>query len=140
MNQTPADLLKAYADGIVLLTLWREARNQPIHAIKAVYWVIKNRTRDQRYPKLEINVVLQRRQFSCHNPGDPNAVKLALWDDPSLVKCAEAMADPGPDPTGGATHYHSYKEGDEGWPKWGTENRKTAKIGAFHFYKLKPGE
>lgn len=123
--EQPADLLLA-------LTLWGEARGEPIDGKKAVAWVVRNRmekaaawkaARGRNHPLYGDGtvqgVVLRPWQFSCWNKGDPNMPKMleavatggsslnaALWGVLRAVATG-VLAEPPewPDPTFGATHY-----------------------------------
>jgi len=53
-------------------TLYGETRGEPEEGIEAVANVILNRVKSNRYPNSISKVCLQRRQFSCWNPEDPN--------------------------------------------------------------------
>lgn len=83
-------------EAIVGLTLYGEARGEPIEGIIAVGCVIRNRLKDgkQRYGKTYRDVCLKRLQFSCWNPddADPNFNR--------VLKAAAALmtVTPTPDP------------------------------------------
>lgn len=53
-------------------TIWGEARNQGYEGMNAVGHVIKNRMEKGRWGETIKDVVLNRKQFSCWNEGDPN--------------------------------------------------------------------
>lgn len=69
---------------VVALTGYGEARGEPIDGLIAVMQVVGHRVRDPRYPSAWRAVCLQRQQFSCWNPGDPNRQL--------LERIAEALA------------------------------------------------
>jgi len=126
---------------MLALTLWREARGQSKEAIQAVESVIRNRV--ARLPTEQAadfpltRVVLKRKQFSCHNPDDPNAVKLPTPTDAAGWRawklCLEVIGEQERvDATRGATHYHS---GPASKVYWADPAKVTARIGAFTFYK-----
>ena len=117
------------------LCLYREARGETDDAKRGVYHVLLNRVADGRFPDSLAEVVLQRKQFSSFNPGDPNAVLIPHTTDPAWIACCAVAAAPGDDPTGGATHYHSYSNPDS-YPAWADPAKHTVDIGHFHFYKL----
>lgn len=84
-------------DEIFALTLYGEARGEPIDGIIAVANVIMNRLNDNpaKYKNVR-NVCLEPKQFSCWNDDDPNKAKLlAIADqfvrndisDKSLKQC-----------------------------------------------------
>jgi N-acetylmuramoyl-L-alanine amidase len=140
--------LDAYESVMLALAGWREARGESDAAILGVLWVIRNRAADPRWPDRLSEVVLYRkrpgvkRQFSSFEPGDPNAALLPQPDDPAWVRCCLLVDGlmqkniESTDPTGGANHYHSFKPGATGWPAWATEDKQTARIGPFWFYRL----
>lgn len=66
---------------IVALTIFGEARGEPVDGQIAVACVIRNRVRDLRWPDDYSGVCLQKKQFSCWNPNDPTY--------PEIVKAAE---------------------------------------------------
>lgn len=58
------------------MTIWGEARSQGTEGMNAVGHVIKNRVAKHRWGDNVKDVVLNRKQFSCWNPGDPNREKM----------------------------------------------------------------
>ncbi len=58
------------------LTMWGEARSHGEAGMRAVGHVIKNRTDHNRWGNNIKDVVKQRKQFSCWNPGDANKAKM----------------------------------------------------------------
>jgi spore germination cell wall hydrolase CwlJ-like protein len=123
------------------LTVWAEARGEPPLGQEAVAHTIMNRARSGDFPPTPEEVVLQEKQFSAWNPGDPNLTKMESLphDDPAYLEAKrimeEVMAGQRPDPTGGATHYHSKSIPP---PSWAPSLRKTAEIGGHVFYKPRP--
>ena len=94
--------------------IYGEARGQPVAERIAVAHVVRNRTlRPGWWGKSLKEVCLCRKQFSCFNQGDPNFPRLidVKLDDPIFLECAGisgiVAAGALPDPTDGATHYHS---------------------------------
>lgn len=91
-------------------TVYGEARGEPYEGKVAVARVIVNRWKADREATLEA-VCKKPKQFSCHNPGDPNepVVRNAQWDDANLRACMRAVIDALdpklPDPTMGSRHY-----------------------------------
>lgn len=118
-----------YDDVITALTIYREMGGQPSDWMNRVYYVIRNRMADPRWPDRAAAICLQAHQFSCWNPNDPTFQKVPLPDDAEFLKTCRAMVDDGPDPTNGANHYHSYRPGHPDWPSWAT-NEKL--VGSFH--------
>lgn len=125
LPEQPPELLLA-------LTLYGEARGEPIDGKKAVAWVVRNRMaaaarrvaeRGSKHPLFGDGtvggVVLKPYQFSCWNKGDPNLRKMldivqtdgesagaGLWAILRAV-ASGVLAEPPEwdDPTWGATHY-----------------------------------
>lgn len=123
----------------VARTVWGEARGEPWIGIVAVAWVIKNRADRPGWWGHDLeSVCLKSKQFSC-------------WDDqPAIVDqtprtmpisyaaaCAMINGDE-PDPTDGATHYHTIRR--PSWaaqwpPTWAASLTETARIGGHVFYR-----
>ena len=136
-EQPPASLLA--------LTLWGEARGEPVLGKRAVAWVVRNRMsiaeawlerKGRQHPLFGdgtvAGVVLRPYQFSCWLKGDPNSVHMheaiateAANFSPGLWAILKAVAKgvladvpEWADPTYGATHYCT-KE------LWGADNPKA---------------
>lgn len=121
---------------LMALCAWREARGCSLEAIRGVLHVIENRARKPGWWGAgHVEVVLKPKQFSCFNPGDPNAVKFPEADDrvfrQILDHVEQVLMGQDQDLTGGATHYHSA----EVTPEWAASLTRTAHIGTFVFYK-----
>lgn len=130
----PITTSDAYERVLLALCCWREARGESIQAQRGVIWVILNRAdKPSWWGKDIVSVVLQPSQFSSFNKGDPNALLFPQSSDIVFREIVLLAADPGLDPTFGATHYNSLP--DDNQPSWAAEMTKTADIGAFHFYK-----
>lgn len=138
------DPSQAYDFILTALCIWREARNQPIEAKRAVGWVIRNRAMNPswwggRGPSPWSDVVLRPYQFSSFNASDPNAAKWprvsdkAEWD--AWLQCLNVTQgvweSSGADPTLNATHYHDKSV----LPSWTAKMTPTITIGAFCFYR-----
>jgi N-acetylmuramoyl-L-alanine amidase len=129
--------LESYEKILVALCIWREARGEITEAKLGVWWVIRNRKADSRWPNTMAGVVLQPRQFSSFNAADPNSSKLPAPEDPAFVECCGIVDSPGlDDPTLGANSYHSFPPGYTPLPSWADPNKLTTRIGAFSFYRL----
>lgn len=131
--------LDNYERVLAAIAIWREARNQPKEAMSGVWWVIKNRVADHRWPSTIAGVILQPWQFSSFNKGEVNASLFPAVSDPSFRRCSEVVDAPAleaADPTAGSNMYHSFKTGDAHWPGWATGEHHTVDIGAFHFYRI----
>jgi hypothetical protein len=119
---TPNASIEKQPEAIIIrLALCGEARGEQDQggtleavAMLGVLWVAENRRTDAKgrwRPTLR-GVLLQRAQFSCFNPYDPNRDKLLdLWrSDPVTWERADTVADLFErgltiDPTLGSTHY-----------------------------------
>ena len=123
---------------ILARTVWGEARGEPQAGQIAVAYVAKNRARRPCWWGHDIISVCQARdQFSCWRPTDPNRPKLlgVTTSDPVFVTiqklARKVMAGDVPDPTGGATSYHTL----DCHPGWAKDDHVTARIGNHVFYK-----
>lgn len=139
------------ATEIVALTLWGEARGQPIQGIVGVANVIANRTRDpaRRWGLTWQDVCLRRWQFSCWIPegGRANYERMveAVSDlailrplkDKVMRQCwwvARGVVDDMIlDVTKGANHYYAATIPE---PKWARGQEPTVVMGLHRFYKL----
>lgn len=121
------------------LCIWREARGQSDDAKRGVLHVILNRAAAGFRGATPAEVIQWPWQFSSFTFGDPNASRLpnpkrqADWQ--AWLACCGVVDDPGPDPTGGAVMYHSLAVGSPEWPAWATDEKQTAQIGPFRFYR-----
>lgn len=138
-DRRPAASAAALGDReVVAATLWGEARNQDENGRRAVAGVIANRART-RYRRCASarEVCLDRWQFSCWNPGDPNLPKMlqvvARPDRdfaPALALADEVLANTLVDITRGARHYHAAGVR----PAWARGHRPCAVFGDHLFY------
>ena len=128
--------------------MWGEGRGEPPHGMYAIGWTARNRREDsgRRWPNTYRGVILQPKQFSAFNKGDPNYQKmLNIW---RLRKGANLRAwkiacdyayelchlpDLGRDPTHSANHYHDISIKP---PYWARGKEPTVEIGRLVFYKL----
>jgi N-acetylmuramoyl-L-alanine amidase len=133
---------------ILGLTLYGEARGEPIEGIVAVAHVVNNRRTDakSRWPKTFREACLQKYQFSCWNPKDPNRATLAALarkllakqPTPELDECAwvalgiEARALR--DNSHGANHYHAVSLVPR--PSWAQAHIPVTQIKRHLFYAL----
>lgn len=125
-------------------TVWGEARGEPWIGMVAVAWVIRNRAARPSWWGRDYETVCRApRQFSCWDDTP------AIFDQtprsmpiPYAAACAVALGDE-PDPTDGATHYHSIRRPSwaRQWPpSWAasqtaTSLTETARIGGHVFYR-----
>jgi len=127
-----------YEQWIAALCLWREARGQSLQVLNAIWWVLQNRLDSPQFPKSLPSIILQHKQFSSFNAGDPNAVKFPIPDSgadwQAFLDCQNVITNNlGGDATGGALFYESLPtQPTEGW--WATLTM-TTQIGPFRFYK-----
>lgn len=135
---------------VMARTVWAESRGEPLSGQIAVAWVILNRARDPGpdWWGDDIVAVCQRPwQFSCWNKTDPNRPRMLALTlsnrNFQVAQAASLLASSGmaPDPTGGATHYHTtarpkWLAADKPWPpEWAQVMDYTITIGAHRFYK-----
>jgi spore germination cell wall hydrolase CwlJ-like protein len=100
----------------------------------AVYHVIANRAAAGRsWPAYPERVCLQAHQFSCWNSGDPQRDLYPKAGDNAYALAVAICAQPGADPTGGATAYYDQSIPT---PPWATPKNFTVTIGRFHFHKV----
>ena len=123
-------------------TLYGEARGEGRAGMEAVASVVMNRVRSARYPDSVSAVCLQRMQFSCWNPNDPNRkkiVRLAPGQDNAYDACLDvarrAFAAQIVDPTDGALHYHATSISPPKWVLASPSHVVTARIGGHIFYR-----
>lgn len=140
----------------VALTVFGEARREPLIGQHAVAWVIRNRlAQPQRFGLSWKGVCHRQAQFSCWYPwgGASNyaavmaAAKQAI-DGPipspgsalarAFQVADDVMAGRGPDPTGGADHYFApaSMQPPGRVPVWAQGLTPTTVIGAHVFYRL----
>jgi len=129
-------------------TIWGEVRGGPFEGKVAVAHVILNRLAEskayrKKYKKVHwqgetiADICKKKWQFSCWNPNDPNYKKLLKVNETDSVFVICGAASRGalsgiyPDPTAGATHYHTKAVK----PTWAVGQTPTAKIGQHIFYK-----
>ena len=120
-------------------TVYGEARSESFLGQAAVGFVIRNRAAKGGWWGKTIKAVCYApKQFSCHNPTDPNRrrCRQAKATDPafqsSLAAAAAVLAGLIEDPTGGATHYHATSIPP---PAWAVGKTPTVTIGAHAFYR-----
>ena len=133
---------------LVALTLWGEARNEPIAGQCAVAAVIRNRVRDGRWGHTYESVVFAPWQFSCWRPEGGKANYQALQTlkrsielngvppDRALKTCywiASGCVDGSmPENVNGACHYHALSV--KALPDWALGHVPVARIGRHVFY------
>lgn len=134
---------KAVCDTFYLaLTIYREARGEPLSAKAGVAWTVLNRM--QVNPKSWGNsidaVVTKKWQYSSlTDPKDPQLTRWPLLSDQAWVDCLacadEVLRGVLADPTNGSTHYHDISIAP---PSWATspEAQPKGKFGRINFYRL----
>lgn len=130
---------QAWELSLLMLCVWREARNQTFQAMLGVAWVVRNRANGPvRWwggPSYS-SVILKPFQFSSFNLADPNARLIPQENDPSFQQAQQAAVGAYSatlaDPTGGAVSYYST---DIEAPDWAAEMEFTVQIDSFRFYR-----
>lgn len=119
---------------LLALCVWREARGESLRGKQLVADVIRNRVNDHRWPHSYRDVVLQPKQFSAFNLGDPNAVKFPSAEDPawldSLAVTDAVLAD-----ATKLTDANHYKTIDS-FAAWADASKIVATEGHHVFYRL----
>ena len=109
-------------------TIYGEARGESIETMFAVGWVIRNRLQAGRYGDTYKDVVLQSKQFSCWNVGDPNYKKIKgmikgrLWEVCIGVAIVVMQSMEKHNPVMGVHHYYD-KSMDSNPPYWADEGK-----------------
>jgi len=127
------------------LNVYHEARDQPVHGMRAVAEVVLNRVIDRRFPDTVCEVVRQgptyvwkrnlpvrnRCQFSWYCDGKSDMPKnKAAWAS-ALIIARDALQAGTTGRAGYATHYHSVRVR----PNWMQTKIFTGKIGDHVFYR-----
>lgn len=100
----------SYTNFLLALCIWREARGESLEGMRNIAHVIRNRAEDEStsWPDDVIAVILQPKQFSSFNNGDPNSTKFPFPEDISWQNAILATK-----PTSGtyeaygANHYYA---------------------------------
>lgn len=127
--------------GILLRTIWGEARGEGYAGMQAVANVIVNRAKSgiTWWGKDVRSCCLKAWQFSCWNSNDPNRAKLINLKntDPQYPTCAGlaglGLAGRLDDNTNGATSYYDSRMPHP--PPWSIGKEPCAVIGHHRFYK-----
>lgn len=110
------------------LGMYHEARAESTEGIKAVGYVILNRTKSRGFPSTACKVLYQKNQFS----GIKNTRITDQKTFKKVYKLAETVyADPQSDNTAGATYFHELNAR----PKWSKKFKFTVQIDNHKFYK-----
>ncbi len=121
------------------LTVYHEARGEPISGQHAVAHVIMNRVADPRWPSGICAVTRQAAQFSWIGEVNPLPDDAEAWANAVLIS-RDAMEHRSKDNTGGATNYHSTSMSiapSVYLPYWVDEMTVTRRIGNHIFYRRK---
>ena len=136
------------------LTLYGEARGEPLDGQLAVASVIANRVRDGRWGHTFAAVVSARLQFSCWNTDDANRALLArlleqlatpvgaaaLQSDTALQRCLwiadGVLAGVLPSTVKAATHYYAVSIRDT--PRWARSGQLVGRVGHHLFFERVP--
>lgn len=136
------DPQKRRAADVLARTLYGEARGENVRGKEAVAAVILNRVKRAAgrggywWGASVESVCLKPWQFSCWNEHDPNRSRiLAVTPRNKTFQVCQRIARRAvsggvPDPTGGATHYHT----DRVRPSWSVGRVPSAMIGRHYFY------
>ncbi|WP_027135793.1 cell wall hydrolase [Geminicoccus roseus] len=125
------------AEHFLALTMYHEARGQSPEAMRAVGWVVLNRTRAQGFPDGIRDVVVEptrsgKCQFgwACGN-FEEGLDRTSAWQQAQTV-AAELLFRGGADPTKGAVWFwESWRER----PQWlGNNVRQTLELGGHRFF------
>lgn len=129
------------ADGVLTLarTVYGEARGETFEGKVAVAHVILTRFRSGKWFAGDTIAAtcLKPHQFACWNSGDANRSQLmdATLTDKAFAECLYAalgaLLGRIPDPTGGATHYHTSAV----HPDWAKGHTSVATIGRHLYYR-----
>ncbi len=135
----------------VALTIWAEARGEPLEGQRAVLYVMLNRLQNPGWwsrqdrdgiPDDTLAAVCREpRQFSCWHPSDTQSARLHNPNNLKLPKVqwirqwvVRELLEPGIDPTGGADHYCTTKAAK--YTKWAKGRTPIKVIGNHSFYRI----
>ena len=123
-------------------TIYGEARGESVETMLAVGWVIRNRLQAKRYGSTYKDVVLQPKQFSCWNKGDPNyrvikgVIKGTLWEVCIGVAIVVMQSMEKHNPVVGVRHYYD-KSLDGNPPYWAEEGEYMSVYGVDNLRLIK---
>jgi len=126
---------------LITRVLYGEARGEPAAGQKNVVQTIINRAEDSkhRYGATYTEILIRPHAFTCMNPADPNFEKLLELDKKSLtfqklhaivLTTIKERLNGVPDPTQGATHYHTYEVD----PHWNRNAKSMIRLGNHQFW------
>jgi len=123
-------------------TIYGEARGENIETMFTVGWVIRNRLQSGKHGKTYKDVVLQPKQFSCWNKGDPNykrikgTIKGRLWEVCIGVAIVVMQLSERHNPISGVRHYYD-KSLDSNPPYWAEGGEYIAVYGVNNLRLIK---
>lgn len=139
---------------VVALTLFGEARGEPLEGQLAVASVLRNRLADGRWGHTFKDVCWARLQFSCWNDTDPNrplldrlayqlstpATAATLAGDAALQRClwiaSGVIGGHFPSTVRNATHYYATSLRDT--PRWAKAGTLVGRVGNHLFFENVP--
>lgn len=123
-------------------TIYGEARGESIETMFAVGWVIRNRLQVRRHGNTYKDVVLQPKQFSCWNEGDPNykvmegMLEGKLWEVCISVAMIVMRSAEKHNPVPNVRHYYD-KSLDSNPPYWAEEGEYMSIYGVNNLRLIK---
>jgi spore germination cell wall hydrolase CwlJ-like protein len=124
------------AERCLAQTMYWEARTEGRTGMLAVGWVVLNRMRNEEFPRTICSVVRQGGdrpgcQFSYWCDGERDTPKQdEAWAEAKAI-ARQLLAEPPPDPTGGALFFHAVTVARP----WKAERTRTARIGRHVYYR-----
>ena len=98
------------------LCLWREARGEGVDGMRAVAWVILNRSR--KWGRSIHDIIMEPNQFTSmtvdSHPPNPQPDDLQMAEAEGIVNDLFSLRDT-VDPTGGAVYYGNLHTATSGW-------------------------
>lgn len=131
-------ILRAVDLVFMALTIYREARGEPIECQIAVGYSIMNRVENPKWwGRSILSVVTKKWQYSSLT--DPNDKQLTTWPEEgkTWTQCLEVanmvLCKVVKNPLPGADSFHDTSINP---PKWATEKNRVGKIGRMVFYNV----
>jgi N-acetylmuramoyl-L-alanine amidase len=119
---TPSYALDTKSLNCMAITIYHEARGEPLAGQYAVAYVILNRSETEVFPNTICGVVAQKGQFYGYKPKTKRSDKEAWQQAMRVAKAAYNLHDAGYDTTNGALYFNNSK-------------RKGLRIGNHTFYQ-----
>jgi spore germination cell wall hydrolase CwlJ-like protein len=133
------ELWNRYESALLALTIWREARGEPMQCKLAVAYSVMNRVqRPSWWGRSLADVLGKKWQYSSLTaPGDPNLIKYPVRGDASFRECLEAadlaITQVAYNPAPGADSYHDISIDP---PPWALKARFVVQLGRIRFYDV----